>query len=1221
MIKLKSMAGEFYLKDVRSLDSIKELFIERWNWENPCNSSVFFTFPDELNNKIVETLIIAEKLDFKIFLFSIKDLQNPEKELKGLERKIITTPDVRRYIENAIFIFSTYNFDYLDFVKAEKIGKTLRLKRFSITPENRDKLRTPCEQLDKLKLNNSPTFTLITNQIEEAFSVESVTEKFYEQYIEIFEKIKKCLKKQDINVEEKEKKLRDFIHQVLNRIMFLYFVQKRGCFGNDKNFLSHFWDAYKTQKNGTKFHKDWLNVLFFESLSQPSWLYQEKTYLGKFNDVLKFAPYLNGGLFERNELDDIGWEISDNLFDDIFEFFESYNFTIEESTPLDIDIAINPEMLGNIYEHLVSVEELKERQKLGIFYTPKVEIDLMIRRALVEFLWNKTKIDKEKLYKFIFKEIENEIEYPFDKQEAEKVLEELDRILILDPACGSGHYLVVAVQTLYDLKRVLWEKLGRDKGSKYDEKKKIIERNIFGNDIKGWAVNIAKLRLWLDLFIDAEDYILKDQHQPLLPNLGFKIRCGDSLVQRIGNELVPLRNVENLIKKRKNDLKFLIKFLIQKREEVYRSGNTQEYQHTIYLERKILLDTLGAEKIEIKKKIQEIDASKKEKVRSFWEKESEENKILFEKEFMKRKQELENELNSINELIENLEKSKDPPFLWDLAFIEVFEMKKGFDIVIANPPYVRQEIISDPSGYYSKTEYKNKLEEQLIKDYSINFDGKNAYRGEEIINIDKRSDLYLYFYLKGLKLLNPDGILCFISSNSWLDVEFGTKFQKFLLKRVPIVAIYDNQVKRSFKQADINTIIALMKGPQEPEKIEGFGEGAEKNEVKFVMFKKEFEEIMYSDVFIDIEKDYGLKELPEGKRRETEDYRLHIVNQKDLYKFGCEQKTGEYVGNKWGGKYLRAPEIYWTILEKGKGKLVRLGDIAEVRFGIKTGANEFFYLKPVDKTVKEVVEIAKENPNALIKVQNGAGWIGEIEVEFLKPVIKSPRELKTILVRLEDLNYLVFMCNKSKEELKGTKALEYIEWGEKEKYHKRPSCKSRQGWWDLGEWKISKSILPMFENERKYCFYNASNVYIDASLYWCYPKISLDEKLLNLLLNSTLIGLWKELLCRSPEGLGALQMKVYHYSEMPIPSIENLNNTDKTVFEIFIDKKIYSIFTELGFDPDKPIRDQEPNPLPDRKALDDIVFDALGLTEGERKEVYWAVAELVQNRLKKAQSV
>ena len=137
-------------------------------------------------------------------------------------------------------------------------------------------------------------------------------------------------------------------------------------------------------------------------------------------------------------------------------------------------------------------------------------------------------------------------------------------------------------------------------------------------------------------------------------------------------------------------------------------------------------------------------------------------------------------------------------------------------------------------------------------------------------------------------------------------------------------------------------------------------------------------------------------------------------------------KHGKYTGDKWGGKYLRAPDIYWTILEKGKDKLVRTEDIAEMRYGIKTGVNEFFYL-----------ESAR------------ARQLG-IEEMFLRPVIKSPRECRGILIDPSRLKYNLFMCNMEKEDLDGTAALEYIQWGESLGYHERPSCKGRVRWYDLG---------------------------------------------------------------------------------------------------------------------------------------------------------------------------
>jgi len=938
----------FYLSKIKSKSALKELFIEKWNWKPPKIDDLFLSLPEDTKEQILNCEVLAEREENKILFFEIKNISKPEKELKSIERKIVNVPEIKKIVENSVFVFSFKEGEYLDFLKAERVGQRIKIKRFSISPENRGKLRTASEQLEKLKLDPSKiTPSYVKNQLEEAFSVEAVSEKFYKEYIDLFQKIKKSLIKQEVSVnrQKKERKLRDFIHQILNRIMFLYFVQKRGCFGKDKNFLANFWDDYKNRFKGeNKFHTDWLNVLFFEALCQPSWLYREKQYLGKFNEILKNAPYLNGGLFEKNELDNIGWQIPDNLFDDIFEFFESYNFTIEESTPFEIEIAINPEMLGNIYEQLVNVEEREERARAGIFYTPRIEIELMIRRSLVEFLFNKTEIKKEKLYKFVFPETEKEVEYPFTSEEAKKILKELNEIFILDPACGSGHYLVVAAQILYKLKEALWMKLNIRHLDIYEEKKKIIERNIYGNDIKEWAVNVAKLRLWLDLFVDADLERLENQTEPLLPNLSFKIRVGDSLIQRIGNEIIPLRKLRSFVTSRSSDLKNLI----QKKQYVYKAGTSQEYRKTLYLEKKLLLNALDDYQIKTQQAIQRVNIQLKKVQANLFGDAQEEQKSLFEKKLKKEKEKLEKQLTEIKKFSKELSKLKEPPMLWDLAFAEVFAEKNGFDIVIANPPYVRQERIEDLTDFYSKKEYKEKLIEQTKLDWSYDFEEK-PIKSPIPEKFDRKCDLYVYFYLKGLKLLNPDGVLCYISSNSWLDVGYGRILQEVLIKRVPIVAIYDNQVKRSFKHADINTIIAILKAP----KTKDFDKEIKENDVSFVMFKKPFEEIMFSEIFIDLEKEKGFKEYPEGKRRETEIFRIHKVNQKELYEFGKDKKTGEYIGNKWGGKYLRAPEIYWIILKKGRDKLVRLGDIAEVRRGFTTGANEFFYVEDMTDEIEE----------------------------------------------------------------------------------------------------------------------------------------------------------------------------------------------------------------------------------------------------------------------------
>ena len=185
------------------------------------------------------------------------------------------------------------------------------------------------------------------------------------------------------------------------------------------------------------------------------------------------------------------------------------------------------------------------------------------------------------------------------------------------------------------------------------------------------------------------------------------------------------------------------------------------------------------------------------------------------------------------------------------------------------------------------------------------------------------------------------------------------------------------------------------------------------------MFKTPFEGVLDAVIFEEVEE--------AEERHSTPEHRIFPISQRDLLEEGSDDTAprAKYTGDKWGGKYLRAPDIYWTILEKGKDKLVRLGDVAEVRFGIKTGANKFFYLD--DQKIQE--------------------W--GIEEEFLKLVIKSPRECRSILIDPSQLKFKLFMCGADRTDLAGTAALEYIEWGESEGFDQRPSCKSRRLWYSI----------------------------------------------------------------------------------------------------------------------------------------------------------------------------
>jgi hypothetical protein len=330
--------------------------------------------------------------------------------------------------------------------------------------------------------------------------------------------------------------------------------------------------------------------------------------------------------------------------------------------------------------------------------------------------------------------------------------------------------------------------------------------------------------------------------------------------------------------------------------------------------------------------------------------------------------------------------------------------------------------------------------------------------------------------------------------------------------------------------------------------------------------------------------------------------------------------------------------------------LVRLGDIAEVRRGFTTGANEFFYLEPIGMTVKEVAELAEEDPMAPVRVKNSAGWEGEIEAGWLRPVIKSPREIKTLKVRLEDLRYLVFMPpddvrSRIKRGIQNLlrgypKAAAYIRWGEDQGYPSRPTCASRERWWYLGEREMASFVWPMIHNDRFLVITYDAHIVVDHNLFEIRSQSG-----------STLTGLMaavyeiviRELIGRSNLGQGALKtegvdiVRLYaiNPSVLPIEYQQLLLST----YERLARHPIRNIFEELGFElchqrrcshPEHPYERVKPEALtleqvrqasPDRYELDSVVFDVLGLTEEERLEVYRAVVQLVKERLLKARSV
>jgi len=1166
-----------------------------------------FEIPKEDKDRIKE-LYTVFNYEGKLQIFLLESKVNNRSFIRSITKHL--SDRFLRFLLILTTDFKEYSFIFPEFELVEAGKHKLKLTTLNLDKDS--PYYTDLLTIQNLALTgDEKNWKDIYLRWKSAFSVEKVTNKFFEDYKSIFFDLRNTFLKQNVSIKQSH----ELAQQILNRLMFLYFIAKKGWLDNNPKFIKWFYERYKEEKRKNNIEKDtfyshWVSVLFLQAFNNQ---YSHPNYLPKDIDkILANAPYLNGGLFKKNDLDDLDFEITDELFEKILNFFEKYNFTIREDLPLDVEVAVDPKMIGYVYESLSNVaEEIYERQDLGIFYTPTIEVDFMCRRTLVEYLSNHIReLPKDKIYHLLFDD-DKKISEDFitERNLWYKLEDAFDNLAIVDPACGSGAFLVGMLNVLAELYRLTYKHIKREM-TDFELKKKIIGNSLYGVDIMPWAVHSAELRLWLQLIIEEDiPYEIRKLY-PLLPNLNMKLRVGDSLVQELGGVNLHIRdsNLSPGIKRKLTNLKI-------EKEKYYNNDPTRKFKTDEALrqeEVRIFIEILDDKIFNLQKEIQKLQFNIEQQQLSMFgeDKKVSKQKTLFEESIKKLKQEIETLKATKNTI--NLNDKK--PFIWDIDFAEIFGEKGGFDIVIGNPPYVRQEKIAPPNklraevSIEDKREYKEKLLKSIQAHYPF------------IKKLDKKSDYYIYFYFHGLSLLNEKGVFCFITSNSWLDVGYGKDLQEFLLKYCHLKAIYDNEARRSFEHADVNTIIALFGVPETERKddLKGLNKIA-----KFVMFKKPFEEVINTKNLIMIENAQNVIK--------TESFRVYPVKQETLLEEGFEVeedlekeqvlkegfKIGTYKGGKWGGKYLRAPDIFFTILEKGKDKLIRLGDIAEVRFGIKTGCNEFFYLKPIGMTVKEVVEKSEKNPEMLITVQNGAGWEGELEAEFLKPVIKSPRELKTIEVRLEDLNYLVFMCHKEKKDLEGTNALKYIEWGQKQGVHKRPTCASRPKWWDLGVREYSSYLWTMTYRERFFVLKN-NEIYVDARLYdmFCNEEIGAIS-------NSTLCLFCLELQARNYGGGGGpVDVKVYEIMNIQIPTIFQRNKEILIHnFRKMIVRPIHSIFTELGIDPSIPIREQKPNPLPDRKALDDIIFDILGLTEEERNEVYYAVCELVHNRLAKARSV
>ena len=418
--------------------------------------------------------------------------------------------------DDLLMLFTNGDCDQFHIIHPDFSGSRPTLNRMVVRKDERH--RTIAQQIAGMWESYGRQGKTIHEAIRAAFSVEPVTRDFFRAYKDIFKDTESKIAGFGNDADGVEDKHR-FTQMLFNRLMFIYFVSRKGwlTFHGEPDYLNALWKAYNSTPGNVNFYDARLVPLFFEGLNNP-----------KAPDLIRDDPelyaaigdvkFLNGGLFEKSELDKRSRiEVQDDAIEPILSrLFDRFNFTVMESTPYDTEVAVDPEMLGKVFEELVT-----GRHESGAYYTPRPVVAFMCREALKGYLAGQaTGLTEDVITAFVDSQNTAGVSVP----DARKVASALEQVTVVDPACGSGAYLLGMMQELIELQTILFNVVA-DSKSIYDLKLEIIQRNLYGVDIDEFAVNIAMLRLWLSLAIDYDG----SDPEPL-PNLGFKIACGDSLL-------------------------------------------------------------------------------------------------------------------------------------------------------------------------------------------------------------------------------------------------------------------------------------------------------------------------------------------------------------------------------------------------------------------------------------------------------------------------------------------------------------------------------------------------------------------------------------------------------------------------------------------------------------------------------------------------------------------
>ena len=578
--------------------------------------------------------------------------------------------------DEPLLLFSNRDCDELHIIYPDLSSSRPLLRR--MVAHRGKPARTVIQQIANLWRDYGVAGKTMGEAIRNAFSVQPVTDAFFRDYKDAYDAAVDL-----IATSVERTNAEQFTQTLFNRLLFVHFVSHKGWLhlNGDTDYLNALWRNYQADPKATNFYTDRLTTLFFQGLNNP----EPKDPAQRNNPLIGHVPFLNGGLFEETGLDRHAEDaVPDAAIEPLLRdgsepgLFNRYNFTVTEATPLDTEVAVDPEMLGKLFE-----ETVNERNSNGAYYTPRPVVTFMCREAIKGYLngRNIPGLDDDQIANLV----DNQDPDAITPDHAPKIYDAVENMKAVDPACGSGAFLLGMMQEILAINDSLF-RATKTSDSLYNQKLRIISNNIYGTDKDGLAVSTAMLRLWLSLAVDYDG----DGTPSPLPNLEMKLVVGDAVAGHSPkNDAV------------QNDLG---KDLIAK-------SNLQQYivdYTTAY----------GPKKDEFKKQV-------------------------------------EDEKERLRKSIGNL--AAPGAVEWRIDFADVI-LNGGFDVVIANPPYVQ---LQRNGGELA-----------------------NLYQNVGYTTFARTGDIYQLFYERGFQLLKSNnGLLAYITSNSWLKAEYGKTTRRYMAEQ------------------------------------------------------------------------------------------------------------------------------------------------------------------------------------------------------------------------------------------------------------------------------------------------------------------------------------------------------------------------------------------------------------------------------------------------------